>query len=270
MSRPAASRQFDGDARFDERVLPSLLAQPFFLRASDEELTRSYAAYRSGDPAQLIDTWREIAEPTRATLGPVFASVFRKFRLLPKRINGLTFLATLRGVLAAGVRFRSRLRPATQNALRTEFPWLERRHQHIPPGYTPSFEFPPTFEQFIDGGDLDDARARWQLAAAFNEVQQTVFSDHLADLYGIAELHTHAERERELALSYLSHWSPNITESLFRQCVHHLDALNASVFQMTCGPEGPKLIARALIKGNSEWRSFIEAMDFPQWLLPLP
>jgi hypothetical protein len=203
----------------------------------------------------------------RANLGPVFGHVLRGMSLLPKRLNGLTFLATLRAVLAAGARFRARLKQATQSALRSEFPWLERRHEHIPPGYTPAFEFPTTFDSFIDSGDLDDARVRWQLAAALNEVQQTVLSSHFATLYRLPELATHAAREHTLALNYFSHWSPKVTPALWSQCIHHLDALNAAVFALTCGVEGPKMIARATVGGGKEWRAFTTALQVPQWTL---
>jgi hypothetical protein len=269
VSRPPDNRRFDGDSDFDARVLPTLLAQPFYRRPTADEIDRSYAAYLTGDPARLVDTWREVASPTRAELGPLFGGVFRATGLLPGRINGLAFLSTLRGVLAAGVRFRARLKTATQEALHTEFPWLERRHEHVPPGYIPAFEFPTTFDQFIDAGDLDDARARWQLAAALNEVQQTVLSDHFADLYRLPELRAHAAREHALALNYFSHWSPSVTQALWSQCLHHLDALNAAVFAMACGPEGAKLIARATFASTQEWRAFASALAVPQWTLPV-
>jgi hypothetical protein len=255
-----ATRRFEGDPDFNQRVLPVLVAQPFFRRATEDELSRSYEAYCGGSPAQLIEVWRAAAEPVRAELGPIFSRLFRGLGLLPKRINGLSFLATLRAVLAAGVRFRATLRPETQTALRTEFPWLERRHEHVPPGPAPHIDFPATFGQFIDGGDLDDARARWQLAAALNEVQQTVLSDRLAELYGLDELHLHAAREREMALSYFGHWSPEVDERLWQQCIFHLDALNARVFATTCSREGPRLLWRAALTRAPEWEAFVDGL----------
>jgi hypothetical protein len=241
-------------------MLPVLLAQPFFRRPTEDELSQSYQAYRDGSALQLIEVWRAVAHPVRAELGPVFERVFRSLGLLPKRVNGLSFLATLRGVLAAGVRFRASLRPETQAALRTEFPWLEGRHLHVPSGPAPYVDFPATFGQFIDGGDLDDARARWQLAAALNEVQQTVLSDHLAKLYGLDELHAHAALEAKMAVSYFDHWSPQINERLWRQCIFHLDALNAGVFAMTCGREGPRILLRAAFGRGAEWQAFVDGL----------
>ena len=59
-------------------------------------------------------------------------------------------------MLRAGEQFRARLRPEIRRILQTEFPYLERRHEHVPDGTTHAFEFPRSFASFIETGTLDD------------------------------------------------------------------------------------------------------------------
>jgi hypothetical protein len=175
--------------------------------------------------------------------------------------------------LAAGVRFRARLRPATARALAGEFPWLEQRHEHVPPGWTPPLEFPVELGTFIDGDGLDDARARWQLVAALNEVQQSAYSSHAARRFRLPELERHAARERALAINYFGHWAPACTEALWRQTIQVLDGLNAAVFAMLCRERPATLIVRSLVGAlaeRAEWRAFVAGLDRPQRLVPIP
>jgi hypothetical protein len=162
---------------------------------------------------------------------------------------------------------------ATARALAIEFPWLEHRHQHVPPGWTPPLEFPDELATFVDGDRLDDARARWQLVAALNEVQQSAYSAHAAARFGLPELERHAARERALAINYFGHWAPACTELLWRQCIYVLDGLNAAVFALLCRERPAEMIARSLAAAlvhRGEWRAFVAGLDHPQRLLTPP
>ena len=270
--RPSARRVLDGDADFDARLLPRLCALPYFREATGAEIDASFAAYASGDFERLCEVWREVADPVRATLPPKVARAYGRAHLAPRRVSAYAFLSSLRAVLAAGVRFRATLRPELARALETGFPWLEHRHEHVPPGFTPRFDFPPVFAAFIEAADLDDARARWQLAAALNEVQQSAYSLHAAARFRLPELTRHAARERALAVSYFSHWAPEVTRELWRQCVLSLDGLNAAVFALLCEERPGEMIARSLVgalTSGGEWRAFRAGLDVPQWLLPV-
>ena len=186
----------------------------------------------------------------------------------PRMVNALVFLDSLRATLAAGERFRGRLSPSVHGIIHTEFPYLERRHEHVPAGDTPRFEFPDLFRDYIEWGDLDDTRARWQLAVSVNEVQQATYSDFAARLFRLPELHRHAERERELACNYLGHAAPRCTLDLWRETIHVLDALNAATFAFVCTKLLPRAMARAIGRDRrAQWRSFVANLDTPQHLL---
>lgn len=270
---PASARLAEpasGDPRFDRELAPRLARIPFFRSAIDLEIDRSYDAYVSGDFARLCDVWCETAQPTRADLGKL-TSVYNRASWAPSVANGLAFLATVRAVLRAGEKFRSTLSPRTQKALRSDFPWLEQRHRHIPDGWTPACEFPDEMRQFIDAPTLEDARLRWQLCAALNEVQQHWYSRHAAARFAVPALLQHAARERELALNYFAHWAPPVTRELWRQCIVLLDALNAATFDMICNREGGAMIRHAatgFVTRRGEWRQFVNGLKTPQWLMP--
>lgn len=276
LARPADGVAFAGADDFGNDIEPGLRAIPFFRAPTDDEVDRSWSAYNDGDFGALCDVWCRVAEPTRASLGP-FQPYYDKAHLMPARANALVFLATVRAVLRAGERFRATLSPPVKRALETEFPWLERRHEHIPAGWTPPFVLPDELRRFIDvrgGGDalaLDEARVRWQLVAALNEVQQQHYSRHAATRFGVPELTRHAARERALALSYLGHWAPPASRELWRQCLYVLDGLNAATFDLLCNREVGAFIrfgTRGLVTGGGEWRAFVAALERPQWLLP--
>ena len=268
------SRVFDGASDFDERILPGLAAIPFFRAPTDEEVTRSWAAYRPGggaeEAAALVEVWRGVAAPTRATLTGFYDAIYHGYARLPSLVLGLSFLATLRSALDAGVRFRASLSPTVQKALEEDFPWLMHRHEHVPAGPFPSMDFADGFREFLDSAStLDDARARWQMVAALNEVEQTVYSRWLSDHFGLPALIRHSERERELAINYLVNWSPRVTERLWRQCLTILDALNARVFAMTCIEKGPRILLSSLagaVSRRGEWRDFVTGLEKPQRL----
>jgi hypothetical protein len=260
-------RVYDAPPGRDADLAAALGARPFFRLVTDEEVTRSYEAYRSGSPAHLVDEWARVAEPTRAALG-AYGPFYRRARLLPSEWNGLAFVASLRAVLTAGQAFRKTLQTQTQRALAIEFPWLEHRHEHVPPGWTPPLAFPAELARFLEAGDLDDARARWQLLAALNEVQQCHYSASLVTTFGLPELGEHAARERALALNYLAHWSPAATPALFRQCLIVLDALNATVFEMMCRAHPRQMILHSVFGRRAEWRAFVAGLKTPQRLVP--
>ncbi len=265
-----SNRPVDGERGFDAGLLPRLAAIPFFRLATDEEIDRSYAVYRAGDFERLCDVWCEVAEPTRANLGRL-KKYYDRARFVPSRANGLAFLATVRAVLRAGEKLRKKLSARTQQALAQDFPWLERRHEHIPDGWTPPFKFPDEFRLFIDALSVDDARARWQLCAALNEVQQQHYSRHAAARFAVPELVTHAARERAMAVNYFSHWAPNATRELWRQCILVLDALNAATFDLLCNQRRAAFVGRALagmVTRNGEWRAFVENLKNPPRLMP--
>ena len=262
----------EGERSFEVGLLPRLAAIPFFRLATDDEIDRSYAAYGSGDFTRLCEVWCELAQPTRADLGSL-TRFYDRARWAPSRANGLAFLATVRAVLRAGEKFRARLSARTQEVLQKEFPWLERRHQHVPDGWTPRFKFPDEFRLFIDALSVDEARVRWQLCAALNEVQQQWYSRHAAERFAVPELLKHAERERQLAINYFSHWAPPVTRELWRQCIIMLDGLNAATFELLCLRARGAMVRHAfagMITGGGEWRAFVAALDQPQWLMPPP
>ncbi len=268
---PPAERAAAGDPEFDAELLLRLRAIPFFRLATDEEIDRSYEAYVAGDFARLCDVWCAVAQPTRADLGRL-TRFYDRAHLAPARANGLAFLATVRAVLRAGEKFRARLSARTRAALEHDFPWLERRHQHIPPGWTPPFAFPDELRRFVDALALDAARVRWQLLAALNEVQQQHYSRHAAARFGVPELARHGARERELAVNYFSHWAPPASRALWRQCLLVLDGLNAATFDLLCNRAPAAFVARAaagLLTRGAEWRAFVRGLDEPQWLLPV-
>lgn len=269
MQEARHGRSYDGMADFEQRILPQLQAMPCFRAPGADELTRSYRAYLTGDPVELLKVWQEVSSPLRARLVGVAGLLYARDRLVPGRLGGLAFLQVMRAVLRAGERFRERLAPATRAALLDDFPWLAERHQHIPPGPAPALEFPPFFSEFLEAGDVDDARARWQLLVALNEVEQSSYSSHLGRRLGLEELERHAARERELAVNYLGHWSPPASERLWRQVIQVLDGLNAAVFEVACARAGFDLMARALASAvrGVEWPAFRAGLDRPQRML---
>jgi len=273
MRSSSAARAFDGAAGFAERLEPALRALPMFRAPTDEEVRVVVDAYRARAWPRLLDGWRAVAQPTRAALGPTLSAFYDRAHLAPRAANAAAFLASIRAVLDAGVRFRAGLPDEVRAALEREFPWLEHRHEHVPPGWTPRFEFPPAFGVFIapshGDGDLDDARARWQLVCTLNEVQQAWYSEHAAERFRLPELRRHAERERELALHYFQRWAPEASEPLLRQCLFVLDGLNASVFAMMCRERPAEMIARSLwsaLAHRDEWCRFVRGLDQPQRL----
>jgi hypothetical protein len=266
-----SARPADGERTFDVGLLPRLAAIPFFRLATDDEIDRSYDAYRAGDFERLCDVWCDVAQPTRADLGPRLTRFYDRAKWAPARANGLAFLATVRAVLRAGEKLRARLSARTQAALATEFPWLEHRHEHIPDGWTPPFKFPDEFRLFIDALSVDDARARWQLCAGLNEVQQQWYSRHAAERFAVPELAQHGARERQLATNYFSHWAPSATRELWRQCLVMLDALNAATFDLLCNRARGAFVRHAvagMVTRGAEWRAFVAGLEKPQWLMP--
>jgi hypothetical protein len=267
-----SDRPAEGERSFDAGLLVRVRRIPFFRLASDDEIDGSWAAYRSGDFAALVDQWRRLAQPTRADLGKLTA-LYDRARLAPARANGLAFLATIRAVLVAGQALRDRLSTRTQETLAHDFPWLERRHEHVPPGYTPEFAFPDEFRLFIDALSVEDARVRWQLCCGLNEVQQAWYSTHAAERFSVPELVRHGARERLLGINYFSHWAPSVTRELWRQCLIMLDALNAATFDMICNRQAGAIIRHALfgmVTRRQEWRAFVAGLATPQWTLPVP
>jgi hypothetical protein len=268
---------FDASPDLESRLLPTLRAMPYFREATATEIERSFAAYERGDIEDLCRVWAEIAEPTRAELPAAMRWAYARAGLAPRLLNASVFLDSLRAVLGAGERFRARLSAKVQVALRCEFPYLERRHEHVPAGERPAFEFPAVFASHIEcaeRGSLDDSRARWQLAVGLNEVQQCSYSDFAAQLFRLPELRRHAARERELACNYFGHWSPRCTLELWRETIHVLDALNAATFEFVCTRLLPRAMAPTRAVGSrarrAQWREFVANLDTPQWLLPVP
>jgi hypothetical protein len=267
-----SDRPAEGERSFDVGLLPRVQRLPFFRLVTDAEVDRSFAAYQSGDFGALVDEWQRAAQPTRADLGKL-ARLYDRARLAPARANGLAFLATVRAVLEAGVKLRARLSVRTQQALAQDFPWLEHRHEHVPPGHTPRFRFPDEFRLFVDALAVDDARVRWQLCCALNEVQQAWYSTHAAERFGVPALLAHGARERLLAINYFSHWAPPVTRELWRQCLIMLDALNAATFDMICNREAGAIIRHALVgmvTRRQEWNEFVDGLARPQWMMPVP
>jgi len=267
-----AAVEFAGMPDFDQVVLPQVSRLRFFRLVPDEEVDASYAAYQIGDIDRLIAAWRALAQPTRAEITGFAALIYQSVGTLPGPLRRLAVLSTLRAVLAAGVRFRSGLRSDVQACLAREFPWLEHRHLHIPPGFTPHFDFPEAFSRFLQSGTLDDARVRWQICAALNEVQQCVYSAEMAERCRLPELMRQSEREAELARNYFAHASPNVGRELWRQCIVVLDALNAAVLAMTCSLRGPLIVARSAWaciprRDRGQWARFVTGLAEPQALL---
>lgn len=265
----------DGMPDFDTRILPALQRLPCFRLATAEEINSSYAAYARHDIDGLLDAWRQHASPTRGQLRGLAAWLYGSVGTLPLVLRQLSVLATLRAVLRAGERFRQTLKPATHAALQRDFPWLEGRHPHIPPGWAPHFDFPDLFREFLDSGSLDDACVRWQLCAALNEVQQCCYSRDLATRFQLPALLQQADRERALALNYFAHQAPAVTIALWRQCILVLDGLNAAVLQMTCSPRGPVILMRSLLDAwrvwpVRPWQQFLDGLQRPQPLLLPP
>jgi hypothetical protein len=264
-------RVFEARPDLDTRLLPQLRAQPYFREAPQAEIEGSFAAYVAGDPSALCRTWAEIAEPTRASMPAAFRWAYAHAGKGPRLVNASVFLDSLRATLAAGERFRGRLSPRVHAIVHTEFPYLEHRHEHVPTADVPSFEFPDVFREYVETGDLDDARARWQLAVCLNEVQQACYSDFAAKLFRLPELHRHAERERELARNYLGHAAPRCTLDLWRETIYVLDALNAATFEFVCSKLLPSAMTHVLDRRRREqWRTFVANLDTPQRLLAVP
>lgn len=265
-----AERVFEAHPELDGELLERLRAVPLFRRATDAEVDPSYDAYARGDIEGVLEAWRRTAEPSRVALPPALEATYRRSGLAPSAVNAVIFLSCLRAVLRAGERFRSTLSPAIRSAVRSEFPWLERRHEHVPDGFTPEFEFPDVFREFVEHGDLDDGRARWQLAVALNEVQQCAYSDFAAELFRLPALRRHAARERDLARNYFAHWSPRCTRDLWRETIYVLDALNAAVFDLLCVRMPAVFVGRALygaLAQRDQWQRFVANLDTPQWLM---
>lgn len=249
--------------------LAALRRIPYFRAATADEVDASFEAYESGDIERLISTWQRVASPTRAELPSAIRWAYSQAGKGPRMVNAVAFLVTVRAVLRAGPPFRDTLKPAIRHSIHHEFPWLEHRHEHIPPGHAPSFEFPAVFREFLEWGDLDDGRARWQLTVALNEVQQCCYSAFAADLFRLPELKRHAAREHALAINYFAHGSPACTRDLWHETIHVLDALNAAVFELVCKPHG--ILAYAMhgaLTQRGQWRTFVANLDTPQWLLP--
>lgn len=260
-------RVFDATPGLEDR-LAALCELPYFRPATPAEVDESFAAYESGDIPGLIETWSRIASPTRAELPSAMRWAYGQAGKGPAMVNAMVFLITLRAVLRAGERFRETLAPEVRAVIHAEFPWLEHRHEHVPPGFTPSFAFPVVFREFLEYGELDDARARWQLAVALNEVQQHAYSRFAAGHFRLPELERHAARERAMALDYFGRWSPRCTLALWHETIAVLDALNAAVFELVCRPHGVFAIAlRDAMFGRGEWRAFVKGLDTPQWRL---
>jgi hypothetical protein len=267
----ATTRVFEAAPDLDE-VLARLQALPCFRTATDEEVDASFAAYQAGDIEALCEVWKRVADPTRAELSAASRAAYQHAGKAPRMVNASVFLITLRAVLRAGERFREGLSGEVHRSVHAEFPWLEHRHEHIPAGFTPALEFPDEFRLFVERGDLDDSRARWQLAVGLNEVQQTCYSEFAAGLFRLPELRRHAARERALAINYFGHWAPRCTRDLWRETLYVLDALNAAVFELALAvlpqafaPVGP-LGVRAR---RAQWRAFVAGLDVPQRLLPV-
>ncbi len=253
-----------------ERLAVQLRTLLYFREATPDEIDASFTTYAAGDFAGLVDTWVRMASPTRADLPGSLRWAYAQAGKGPWRVNALVVLVTLRAVIRAGEKFRATLSPAVHDAIVHEFPWLEHRHEHIPPGYTPTFEFPSVFRDFLEWGELDDARARWQLAVGLNEVQQCGYSTFAADHFRLPELHRHAARERAMAINYFGHCAPKCTKDLWRETIYVLDALNAAVFELVCRPHGVFAYAiQGMLTQRGQWPAFVAGLDQPQWLLPL-
>jgi len=261
---------FEGMPDFDSRVLSELQKNRFFRRAPEAEITASYTAY--GDVERLLHVWHLSADPTRATLPDYNKSAFARAHLAPNLVNGLAFIVTTRAAIEAGKRFRQRFRPDVREVLEHDFPWLENRHQHIPEGWAPACEFPRAIDPFFNETTVDDAKARWQLVAAFNEVMAAASSRYMTKLLALPMLEQQALREEALARNYFAHWSPPATRELWRQCIHVIDGINAAIFEAICDTQLRPILGYTFFKAPlhaREWKRFVAALNEPQWLLPV-
>lgn len=262
----------DSTAQLSASLERQISAIPGFRWASEAELECSYAAYSSGNPEALCAEWARVAQPTRAQVDGFMGVAYARAGLAPRLLNATIFLDSVRAALRAGERMRAGLRPRVREMLETEFPYCQRRHEHVPSGSPASFEFPPLFAEFLSADDLDQVRARWQLVVCLNEVQQGCYTRFAARHLRLPELERHADREDALARNYLAHWSPRCTRALWRDTIHVLDALNAAsftfarevLFPRAVGPRG-WLDRRARAQ---RWELFVAGLDTPQWLLP--
>jgi hypothetical protein len=257
---------------FEELVLEPLMRNEFFRIATDAEIDATFAAYQaaraSRDISQLIRVWKGECEVTRGRLPLKNQIGFKRAHLLPAVSNGAAFLAISRSVIEAGKKLRARLRKEVFEALSRDFPWLEHRHEHIPQGWTPEFDFPDAIRLFLDG-DVEAVKVRWQLMTAMNEVIQSAYSHHLAGLFGIRELHVQADREEELARHYFSHWMPEVSREEWRQILLVLDGMNAATLEMCCTTRLGELLAysaSAVLLQRAQWQSFLDGLGRPQQL----
>jgi hypothetical protein len=260
---------YEGMPDFDARVLAPLRSNRFFRLAPDAEVDASFSAYPNVD--RMLTVWREQADPTRATLPDYNKSAFARAHLAPNLINGLAFLVTTRAAIEAGKRFRQRFRPEVRRVLETDFPWLENRHQHIPDGWAPTCEFPPALDPFFNDTDLENAKVRWQLVCAFNEVMAAASSLYMKKLLALPMLERQATREEALARNYFAHWSPPVSRELWRQCLVVIDGINGAVYQAVCDTQLKPILGYTFFKAplhTREWKRFVAALDQPQWLLP--
>jgi hypothetical protein len=251
-------------------LLRRIRAVPCFREPTEIEIDASFEAYEAGDWGALCDRWAQVAEPTRATVPARLQGMYDRSGSAPPIMNGLLFLATVRAALDAGIRARQAFRPEVRECITTEFPWLENRHEHIPPGYTPPFDFPSEFIDFIQSGSIEDVKARWQLTTAINEVQQAHYSAHAAERFRLPDLLLHAARERELAINYFDHWAPACTRELWKQCIYVLDALNAAVFDLIVHRRGFRLMANSTMGAvlwRGQWQVFVANLGSPQRLV---
>ena len=254
---------------FDSRILTELQKNKFFRLAPESEIDAVWNAW--GDVDRMLAAWRENADPTRATLPSYNKSYFAKAHLAPNLVNGLAFIVTTRAAIEAGKRFRQRFRPEVRASLERDFPWLENRHQHIPEGWAPVCDFPPAIDPFFNDASVTDAKVRWQVVAAFNEVMAAASSRYMVKLFALPALERQAEREEALARNYFAHWTPQITRELFRQCILVIDGINAAIYEAVCVTQLKPILGYTFFKAplhTREWKKFLAALEEPQWLLP--
>ena len=270
----ARTRVYEASERFATSLPRELEAMPYFRWASDEECERSYAAYQRGNISELCREWAAVAQPTRAEMPGILRIGYAHTQSAPRLLNASIFLDSVRAALRAGEQMRAGLEPRLRAVLEREFPYLEHRHEHVPAGSSVPFEFPGVFANFLRAPDLDDSRARWQLAVGLNEVQQSTYTRYAAEHLGLPELVRHAQREEALAHNYFAHWSPRCTPQLWRETILVLDALNAASFGLVCEVLLPRLLGPRGWFSRQEraarWDSFVAGLDEPQWLMPPP
>jgi len=271
MVEGSRERVYQASPDLDSAVVPALARIPYFRLATADEVEQTFAAYQGGDAEQLCETWARVAEPTRAAMPTAMRVAYAQAGRGPWLVNATIFLDSVRAALRAGERFRERLPARARRILETEFTYLERRHEHIPPGSPAAFEFPDAFDRFVCHGDDDDTRARWQLAVALNEVQQCCYTDFAAEHLRLPVLHRHAERERDLVRNYFGHWSPRCTLDLWRETIYVLDALNAATFELVCTVLLPRIMGLRAPFSRAErkrrWQAFVAGLDEPQSLV---